>query len=174
VQALDQMAARDEAIALKAQHAAARHSRAAAAAEEARTAAEVAAAITRRELEQAARLRAAALRQELRHLAEAEVAAATAASAAAGEAWPQGNNGMLGDAVARALGDDAAWLSGEREQRRRVVEAELAGFVQGALLPLATSVAQCLPRCCVFCNPRGSGRIWNSAAIPGRYACAPE
>eukprot|EP00892_Ulva_mutabilis_P009022 jgi/Ulvmu1/6492/UM003_0125.1 len=123
-EALAEMAAADESMALQAQHDAAKNARVAMAAEAARAAAEIDAALLRRELQQTAALRAAAAQQRLRALAE-RAAAATAAAVATERDTRRGAAQRAGAAArVHAAADGAVDASGIAA-REEGVETEL-------------------------------------------------
>lgn len=131
VQALAEMQAKDEGMALQAQHDAAKNARVVMAAEAARAAAEVDAALLRRELQQAAALRAARAQQRLRTLAERAAAATAAAVTTERDARSGAAERRSAAALGRAASDRAAAGSAAAAREERV-ETELERLARGA------------------------------------------
>jgi hypothetical protein len=145
VQALADMVAADERLALKAQHEAARRARLVATVEEARNLMSLDTAYTAQAMEQASRLQAATLEQRLRHLASAEASATDETLAAEGARMEAARDAAVA-AVKERLEADEAWLAREQAGRDAVVAVKLVEVAAGVLRACLDHAVLCAVR----------------------------
>jgi hypothetical protein len=170
MQALAQMVAADERLALKTPQEAARRALLVASAEEARNLAALDAAFAAQAVEQASRLQEATLQQRLRHLAVTE-ASATDEAVAVEAARMRAAREAAAAAVKERLEADETWLSQQQADRDAAIAVKLAEVAAGGQSVLPEFVGARFLAWYEFCGSGGCMRALRkaaTAAVKGR------